>query len=174
MKKVIIAVPTVALAMMIGMGSASATDAVSDMPLDDGIVVEVTEDTATTTDTTEEATPSEDTSTVDEVVDDGVVEEADEPETAEEEEDAAANDGTTLPLDQGEVDATDVDEGTDTEKVEETKTVEKVVTAPVEEAKVEPLAQTGIDGTTGITLGVLALLGAVGLTLTRKRKSQAV
>lgn len=168
MKKLAL-VQTAAMALLILTAtSASAeepTAPVSEMPIDQGIVIDVSggeEGTANTGNAQAQTqTPPTDVNAL-------VTEQA--------EEEAAANDGTVLPLDQGNIDAAEIDSGTG---AVEQEGAQPQVTAPEEdtvvltekEPVVEPLAQTGIADNAVAYAGLVGVLGAVGLFVARRYKT---
>ena len=136
---------------------ASATPAVSEIPLEEGIVIDTT------------------TGTVDDEATE-VVEGTTDATTEE----ATANDGTSLPLDAGDVNATEPDTGGAVVEVapaptpqQDTVTLAEKETV-VEEPKVEQLAQTGIADNgmlyAGVAAGV-ALLALVATKIFRTREA---
>lgn len=161
-KKVII--PTLAMTLLLAVGSASAdeTAPVSEMPLDQGIVIDITGDESSGS-----AVDSANTEVIDQ-----------EPAPEIINGEVSANDGTVLPIDQGDVNTTPIDNGTVVETPVQTTpevtpkedTVVLTETQPV----VETLPQTGISDNTGLIAGVLGLLAAVAYFVTRRSKTQTV
>ncbi|MFF2798177.1 LPXTG cell wall anchor domain-containing protein [Lysinibacillus xylanilyticus] len=160
MKKKLL-IPTTALALFMSMSSAFAEESappVSDMPLDQGIVIDASAD---------ETGAVANTST------EGVDVNAQVTQQAEEE--AAANDGTTLPLDQGDINATEIDKGSKEAEVEtnqpEVAPEQDTVVLTENEPVVEPLAQTGIASNGLAYAGLAGVLGAVGFFVSRRYKT---
>lgn len=160
MKKLVV-VQATALALLMAVGSASAEDSVppvSEMPLDQGIVIDTTSGQVDTTAAVETTTTP--------AVDQGT-------------EDAAANDGTVLPLDQGDINASEIDAGGQAVQVE---TATPEVTAPEKDTVVltekqpvvEPLPKTGIADNGLLYAGLAGLLGVIALVVTRFRKAEQV
>ena len=160
MKKKVL-VPATALAMMLAIGSASAEDTapISEIPLEEGIVIDATGG--------DNAGAGTEAPTTDGAVQDATVTE-----------DVTANNGATLPLDQGEVNGA-VEEGTvtvDTATQPQPEAKEETTVAPQEDTvilteKVEELPKTGLkeDGLLYATLALV--LGGVALVANRFFKS---
>lgn len=169
-----IMVPAIAMSLMFGVSASAEEDSV---PLDQGIVVDTETDAPETPKTDEETGTDVDTGTedgtvtgeeVEEDIDsDAVDDEANAQEEEEEDAPAEDEDTTELPVDEGE----SVDEG---KEVEEDAVVPPAKVEVNKTPKVEPLAQTGLDSTVGLTLGFLTLAGAVGLVVSRRLKRQVV
>jgi len=151
-----LAIQSLALtALMVSGGTmVGATAPVSEIPLEEGIVIDTSTGTVDATATSE-------------------VQET----NAETTEEVKANDGTSLPLDQGEVNSTDVDSGGEVVEVQPstaTPQEDTVILAEKETPVVEPLAQTGISGKGVLYAGLALLLGAVAFLGTRFSKSSEV
>lgn len=170
MKKNKVIIPTLAITMLLAVGSASAdeTAPVSDMPLDQGIVIDITDDSSS-------AVNSASTE---------VIDQAPAPEaqltptggmgTTAVDSEAVANDGTVLPIDQGDVNTTEIDTGTVVETAPVVTPAQDTTVLTETQPVVETLPQTGIASNAGVAAGVLGLLAAVAYFLTRRSKEQAV
>lgn len=158
-KKVII--PTLAMTLLLAVGSASAdeTAPVSEMPLDQGIVIDITDDTSAVDSVNTEVIDQEAATTI---------------ETAPTQvnDEAIANDGTVLPIDQGDVNTTEIDSGTVVETAPVVTPAQDTTVLTETQPVVETLPQTGIASNAGVVAGVLGLLAAVGYFLTRRSKEQ--
>lgn len=145
-------------ALLVSGGSVvGAAAPISEIPLEEGIVI----------DTTTGATETADTNTTVETTQGNNGQTTEEPK---------ANDGTTLPLDQGEVNSAEVDTGTGAVEVAPAPTSpqEDTVVLSQEETKpkVEPLPKTGIADNAMVYTGIALLVGLAGLMLTRFSKSK--
>ena len=144
-------------ALLVSGGSAvGAVAPISEIPLEEGIVIDTTTGTTETVDTNADTNATVETT------------QGNNGNTTEE---AKANDGTTLPLDQGEVNS-----GTGAVEVAPAPTSpqEDTVVLAQEETKpkVEPLPKTGIADNAMVYTGIALLVGLAGLMFTRFSKSK--
>ena len=149
-------------ALLVSGGSAvGAVAPISEIPLEEGIVIDTTTGTTETVDTNADTNATVETT------------QGNNGNTTEE---AKANDGTTLPLDQGEVNSAEVDTGTGAVEVAPAPTSpqEDTVVLAQEETKpkVEPLPKTGIADNAMVYTGIALLVGLAGLMFTRFSKSK--
>lgn len=146
-------------ALLVSGGSAvGAVAPISEIPLEEGIVIDTTTGTTETVDTNANTNATVETT------------DGNNGQTTEE---AKANDGTTLPLDQGEVNSAEVDTGTGAVEVAPAPTTPQEDTVVLtEKPKVEPLPKTGIADNALAYTGLAFVLGLAGLVFTRFSKSK--
>ena len=146
-------------ALLVSGGSAvGAVAPISEIPLEEGIVIDTTTGTTETVDTNANTNATVETT------------DGNNGQTTEE---AKANDGTTLPLDQGEVNSAEVDTGTGAVEVAPAPTTPQEDTVVLtEKPKVEPLPKTGIADNALVYTGLALVLGLAGLVFTRFSKSK--